>query len=237
MICVHCAFLKYKKNTRYEIKELSEKCNEIINNVDVIIAESQMSKTLLKELICEYESNKINLEDKINNFFVIVLRFVNEKKIQIIEKLETIYKINYEKILEKTDFLNERIEHGKEYKGKIFSILYGNLNNINEIINEYYINLKNYSESIDLVNFEIDQINFSNEEENKIFKILSNLSDLKIKNRFIEMHGNNKSLSAKKKENNYIYGSNYKNKNIHNIYKDVIVIKNDFKNFGKFKIF
>lgn len=212
--------MEYKNNNQYEIRDLKEKCNDILEDLEFILSESHLNNKSLQELIKEYETNKKQLELKIKGFFKSVYRFVEEKRNEILEKFTFSYNQNLDKILEKGDKLNNRIENSKECKRKIISIMNGTLMNVDETFNEHYTLLREFNENSNFLNFDIDDIFFLSEEETKILKAFSNLADLKFKNKFIKLQKNIKIGKRKKKHieiecedfgNNYLdqkYSSN-----------------------------
>jgi hypothetical protein len=193
----------------------------MINEMDYILSESQSNESSLQDLIKEFEAKKNIVNESIEMFFGAVLRFVSDKKNEILEKLNSIHSKNCDNILDKADFLCIRINNAKEFKERIISLMNGNFHDVKETFNEYNMILKFYNENANSLNFEIEEISFFHEEENKIYKAFSNFADLKLKRKFIKLQNEAKKITKGKssKEN-----GNLKNKNSFNadLFGDII---------------
>ena len=167
-------------------------------DMDNIIIENSLNNDNLKKLMKDYEFNKFNLDEKINGFFEEINKILNNKKLEICEQLNFFYNKNYEKISEKLELLNTRIENSKDYKERIISIMNGNLFELEETLGEYNNIIRFYTDNSNVINFEIEEVNFIHEEENKIHKNILNICDIKLRNKFIKFQ---KTLNLTNKTN------------------------------------
>lgn len=63
LICIYCAFEKFKQNPNWKIKEINDKFKEIEHEIDIIMDESQHNITLIKNILVEIKKNK-EIEEK-----------------------------------------------------------------------------------------------------------------------------------------------------------------------------
>ena len=69
LICVYCAFERFKQNPGIEIKEIIDKCREMEQEMDCIIEENQYNVGIIQTSLKEIKKNKENEEKKINEVF------------------------------------------------------------------------------------------------------------------------------------------------------------------------
>ena len=69
IVCVYCAFERFKKNQNVKIKEIKEKCNEIIKNVDNIIEDNQKNVENIQIYLKNIKKNKETEEKKNKKIF------------------------------------------------------------------------------------------------------------------------------------------------------------------------
>ena len=60
LICIHCAFNKLKRNPNVQIKEISEKCKEYLNDLDNIIDNNQKYSQIINNSLNDIRENKEN---------------------------------------------------------------------------------------------------------------------------------------------------------------------------------
>ena len=64
LICVYCAFERFKQNQGIEIKEIIDKCREMEQEMDCIIEENQYNVGIIQTSLKEIKKNKENEEKK-----------------------------------------------------------------------------------------------------------------------------------------------------------------------------
>ena len=83
IICVYCAFECFKKNPKFEIKEISVYLKDLISNINDIISNNQNEVLNLHDSLKKIKSNKESEEKAINTFFECLFDYLNEKKMII----------------------------------------------------------------------------------------------------------------------------------------------------------
>ena len=69
LICVYCAFEKYKSNPGVEIKDIYEKCKNIEYKIDSIIEDNQQNVEIIQNCLRDIKLNKENEEKRLNDAF------------------------------------------------------------------------------------------------------------------------------------------------------------------------
>ena len=153
LICIHCAFNKLKNNPTIQIKEISEKCKEYLNDLDTIIDNNQKYSQIIQNSLNDINENKENEEKKIIEIYEQLLNLLVTNRNNFLIKIEEIYQEN-------TGNMNKKLE------------------NFTEII-DIAEKLKEDFEAIAEQDLDIIQYNFSHDELNKVLKYLNNFSDVK----------------------------------------------------------
>ena len=206
IICVYCAFECFKKNPKCEIKELSSQLNDFTTNINEIISNNQNEVLNLHDSLTKIKNNKENEEKAINTFFECLFDYLNEKKNDYLEQINTLFSNNTKKLGDKLEEVTENIDNSEKLKKIIENFLdNGGLNDINfkqnydEILSKYLLleqkNKKNTQK------IELDEYKFSHIEEDKLVKNCQGLGEIKIINKKIKFNIDNE-LNLKKKDNN-----------------------------------
>ena len=138
----------------------------------------------------ESQNNKTNEDQKINSFFEEILKFIEEKKNEIIQSLNLLNSHNTEKISEKLDFFSSKIQEAEELKSKFISLINGeDLDKINEMLDLF----NKYNKDIcDIQKFSMNltEYKFLHDDENKLFKYFNNFSEIKTKQNHVKFSPN-----------------------------------------------
>jgi len=185
IVCVYCAFSKYKNNPRLEIKEIKDKCGGILDTIDRVLSENQQHADILHNTLNDIKKNKQNEEQRVLQFYDKIIKFLEEKKLENIENIGMIFSQNAEKLSEKLDYFSTKMQDAEDLKANIIGVSNGDSSRINEIMNSYNQFIKENCDSSKL-NLELIEYKYVHEDENKIFKNLNNSSDLKSKQKLIK---------------------------------------------------
>lgn len=199
MICVYCAFNKYKNNPRLEIKEIKDKCGNILESIDRVLSENQQHADILHNTLNDIKKNKQTEEQRVLQFYDKLIKFLEEKKVENIENIGMIFSQNAEKLSEKLDYFSTKMQDAEDLKANIIRVSNGDSTRINEIMMSYNQFIKENSDGSKL-NLELIEYKYMHEDENKIFKYLNNSSDLKSKQKMIKFSSVTRNLNNQNKE-------------------------------------
>jgi hypothetical protein len=186
VICVYCAFNKFKKNPKYEIKELKDKCQEILVDVDKILNDNQHYVETLQTTLKEIKENKVTEEERVSNLYDEIIKYLEEKKNEMFENISNMFATNADKLSEKLDYFSNKMEDAEELKANIVAVMNINSssNSVNEVLQRYSQFMREANDSSKL-NLELIEYKFSHDDENKMYKYLNNFGDLKSKTKHI----------------------------------------------------
>jgi len=184
VICVYCAFNKFKKNPRLEIKEIKEKCSELMENLDKLLNDNQNHVDILNDSLNDIKKNKFNEEQRVVQFYDKIIKFLEEKKTEVVENINILFSQNADKLSEKLDYFSSKMEDADDLKRNIISVSNGETNKVNDIINAYTQFLKEANDGTKL-NLELTEYKYVHDDENKLLKYLNNFGDLKSKQKLI----------------------------------------------------
>lgn len=200
VICVYCAFAKFKKNPKFEIKEINEKCTELIDNVDKVLEENQHHVEIIQSALKDIRDNKVNEENKVTALYDQIIQYIYDKKTEALENIDNMFTSNAKKLGEKLDYFTNKIEEAETLKNQISFLLNNESNNINETIERFNTFLKDSLDQTKL-NLELTEFKFSHDDETKLMKYLNNFGDLKSKSKFVRFgRADLNSLAKLKKE-------------------------------------
>ncbi len=80
LICIYCAFEKFKQNPNWEIKEINDKFKEIEGEIDIIIEENQKNVGIIQNTLMEIKKNKEIEVKKVNEIFNKLKNIIKNKK-------------------------------------------------------------------------------------------------------------------------------------------------------------
>jgi hypothetical protein len=186
VICVYCAFNKFKNNPRYIVKEIHEKCGEMKDDLEKAFMENQTLVDTLQDTIKEVQENKNREEQRIFNFFEDMIKFLDEKRNEMLDGLSAMYVTNCEKLQEKVDYFSVKMEEGETLKNDIISVGESSsykLPDVLQVFNHYMMEVNDPSR----LHLEIMTYKFAHEEHNKSYNFLSKFADLKTSNKTIKL--------------------------------------------------
>ena len=199
MLCIYCAFELLKNNQSCEIKEIKEKIGEYKENIKNIIDNIKNYLEDNKKYINNFKKNKDEEIKKIDNFYQILIEYLNNKKNSNKDKINIIYENSIKKIEKNIKLYNETIDKANKCNDLI-----------ERLTNEEYIIfdiIKNYNNLYNLFNSQnnVDQFEyavFKNDNEKEVLNYLNNITEIEIKNEFLNYKNNE--IKEKHKNKNYL---------------------------------
>ena len=184
MICVYCAFDKCKKNPNCEIKEIKDKVISINNNIDNIINDNQNLIEIIQQGLNNIKNNKESEERKIEFFFEKVFTILSNKKIEMINQIDTFYNENIRKLNQEINFFSNIIDECDNLKNEIENVQI----NFLEIL-DYYNKIKYELKDLKTIKIELQETKFLYQQENKILNIINKICDIQIIPRIFKLNG------------------------------------------------
>ena len=209
LICVYCAFERYKSNPGIEIKDINEKCKSMENKIDSIIDDNQHNIEIIQNSLRDIKNNKENEEKKINDVFNGLYEILKLKRDELLAKIDKIFTDNAQKLSEKLEIFSDKLEKSEKLKTKILFFDNNNSNNNQEEINFsqlVYIYESFIKEISNIYKISLQKYKFINNEEMKIKGLLSTFCTLELKEKNINFFNNN--LQIKTKEEDIINSTN-----------------------------
>ena len=186
MICVYCAFDKCKKNPNCEIKEIKDKVISINNNIDNIINDNQNLIEIIQQGLNNIKNNKESEERKIEFFFEKVFTILSNKKIEMINQIDTFYNENIRKLNQEINFFSNIIDECDNLKNEIENVQI----NFLEIL-DYYNKIKYELKDLKTIKIQLQETKFIYQQENKILNKINKICDIQILPRIFELNGIN----------------------------------------------
>ena len=186
MICVYCAFDKCKKNPNCEIKEIKDKVISINNNIDNIINDNQNLIEIIQQGLNNIKNNKESEERKIEFFFEKVFTVLSNKKIEMINQIDTFYNENIRKLNQEINFFSNIIDECDNLKNEIENVQI----NFLEIL-DYYNKIKYELKDLKTIKIQLQETKFIYQQENKILNKINKICDIQILPRIFELNGIN----------------------------------------------
>ena len=224
LICIHCAFNKLKNNPNAEIKELSEKCKEYLNDLNIIIENNQKYSQIINNSLNDINENKENEKKKIIEIYDQLLNILASNRNNYLIKIEEIFQENNNNMNKKLESFSEIIEIAEKLK-EDFAAIYDNapyeFNHLTQAFNKFIREInENNNSCLDII-----QYNFSHDELNKVIKYINNFADVKTRRKIFKFKifkNNNNNISVEEINNNYYKNYNNLIKNNINFYKKAI---------------
>jgi hypothetical protein len=190
LICVYCAFNKLRNNSKMVIKEINEKINDYINDLDILLENNQKYAVSLQNILNEIHINKENEENKVIEIYDQLIAYLINSKNVCLNKIDDFFKNNTKYISDKLDYFSEKIQNGEKIKEELIEISNEPTGRLNQIIDKFnnFIRDINDNGKYDL---NISQYKFVHDDENKVIKYLNNFADLKNKKKVIKFNMNN----------------------------------------------
>lgn len=232
IICVYCAFNKFKKNPKYEIKEIKDKCQEVLHDVERILNDNQHYVETLQDTLKEIKENKSTEEERVANLYDEVIKYLEEKKNEMFDSINSIFANNADKLSEKLDFFSSKMEDAEELKAHIVAVMNSSSNQINEVMQRYTQFMRETNDSNKL-NLELVEFKFSHDDENKMIKYLNNFGDLKSKTkhiRFMPKGNENFSVAYSPQDNEDLQFKNMSIQNKKKNYESKVTANNKYPN-------
>lgn len=178
LICIHCAFNKLKRNPNIQIKEISEKCKEYLNDLDNIIDNNQKYSQIINNSLNDIRENKENEEKKIIEIYEQLLNLLVTNRNNFLIKIEELYQENTGNMNKKLENFGEIIDIAEKLKEDFEAIADQapyEFNHLTQAFNKFIREINDKTKS----DLDIMQYNFSHDELNKVLKYLNNFSDVK----------------------------------------------------------
>ena len=180
LICVYCAFEKFKQNPNWEIKEINDKFKEIETEIDKIIDENQKNVGIIQNTLNDIKKNKKIEKKKVKDVFDRLDEIIKLKKEENLSKINTLFTENAKKLSQKLELFSNKIEKSEEIKEKISfykenkeqSQLSNILNDYNKLINK--ISDSHYYKLV------LQKYKFVYEDEPVITRLINRFGDFKI---------------------------------------------------------
>ena len=179
LICVYCAFSRFKKNPKCEIKEIKEKFVDINNDIDNVIEDNQHNVEMIQGALKNIKKNK-EIEDKrVNSFFEQIMNYLKNKKMEIMNQIDSLFTENARKLSQKLEIFSGKIEQSENLKNAIDEYnINGNINFL-EIL-DIYNKLSKDSNDPNKINIQLQEYRFNHDDESKMIKYINNFGDLKV---------------------------------------------------------
>ena len=206
LICVYCAFSRYKKNPKIEIKEIKEKCNDIVNDIDNIIDDNQHNVEMIQGALKNIKKNKETEEKRVNSFFDQIMNYLKNKKLEVMNQIDSLFTDNARKLSQKLEIFSGKIEQSENLKNAIDEYNINSNINFLEILDVYNKLLKD-SNDPNKINIQLQEYKFNHDDEIKMIKYINNFGDLKIVPKNFSFNGG--------KEQEFVF--NYNNNKINNV--------------------
>ena len=188
LICVYCAFSRFKKNPKSEIKEIKEKFVDINNDVDIVIEDNQHNVEMIQGALKNIKKNKENEEKRVNTFFEQIMNFLKNKKYEIMSQIDSLFTENARKLSQKLEIFSGKIEQSENLKNAIEE--YNQNSNITflEILDNYNKLAKDPNDTNKL-NIQLQEYRFNHDDESKMLKYINNFGDLKVVPKLFSFNG------------------------------------------------
>ena len=178
LICVYCAFERFKSNPGIEIKDIYEKCRSMENKIDSIIECNQQNVEIIQCSLRDIKKNKENEEKKINEIFNGLFEIIKIKRDEIFSKIEKIFTDNAKKLSQKLEIFSNKLEKSEKIKGLLLSFENNQEeSNFSQIIDVYELFLKELNE---INKITLQKYKFIFEDDLKIKGILSKFGSLEL---------------------------------------------------------
>ena len=180
LICVYCAFERFKQNQGMEIKEISDKCHDMEAEMDTVIEENQYNVGIIQTSLKEIKKNKENEEKKINEIFDRFIELIKSKKEEYLGKVDNLFTNNAEKLSQKLELFSNKIEKSESAKEKINLFLNNQDSSQFLQLYEYYNKIRMELQSVHSLKLNLQKYNFNYEDEMEISRMISKFGEIKL---------------------------------------------------------
>ena len=180
LICIYCAFERFKKNPNVEIIEINEKCKNLENNFENIIDINKRNVGIIQSSLKEIKSNKENEEIKINDTFNRLMEIINIKREEFINMIDDIFKENAKLLSNKLEIFSNNIEKCEKMKESIIKYKINKEGNFLQILNKSNKILTMFNNDINDIKIDLQKYNFKFMTDNELYisNILSNIGTI-----------------------------------------------------------
>ena len=119
LICVYCAFERFKSNPGVEIKDINEKCKSMESKIDNIIDDNQHNVEIIQSSLRDIKKNKEIEDNKINDVFNGLLETIKIKKEELLSKIDKLFTDNARKLSQKLEIFSGKLEKSETIKNQI----------------------------------------------------------------------------------------------------------------------
>ena len=231
LICVYCAFEKYKSNPGVEIKDIYEKCKNIEYKIDSIIEDNQQNVEIIQNCLRDIKLNKENEEKRLNDAFNDLYEMLKIKKEELRLKIEKIFTENAKKLSQKLEIFSEKLEKSEKIKNEIL-FFQKNQEEISfsQIIDIYDNYIKEIDDIANIVLLQKYKFQFSNKLEIK--EIINKFGDLELLEKKCNFIGSIPQVNLNEEKTN---NKNTNNEQFIRVNKD-INLNNNNNNNNSYKI-
>ena len=179
LICVYCAFARFKKNPKTEIKEIKEKCKEINSDVSNVILDNQHNVEMIQSALQDIKKNKETEEKRVNLFYDQIFTIIQSSKEETLNKIDSLFRENARKLSMKLDIFTKKMSQSENLKNLIEEVDRNDNSTFMEVLDKYQ---KLISETADrnAMSVQLQEYRFSHDEETKLVKYITNFGDLKL---------------------------------------------------------
>jgi hypothetical protein len=170
-------------------------------DVEKVFNDTQTYIDTLQDTIKEVNENKAREEQRIYDFFEDILKFVQEKREEMIEGLSTMYATNAEKLSEKLDHFSSKMEEGEVLKSNIVAVAESSSYKLPEVLHSFNQYMRDVSDPIKL-NLDILSYKFVHEDQSKVFGFLAKFADLKTSSKNVKFGSMSKSTPVSHSHSN-----------------------------------
>lgn len=179
LICVYCAFARFKKNPKTEIKEIKEKCNEINSDLTSVIEDNQHNVEMIQSALKDIKKNKESEEKRVNSFFEQITSYLQNKRTEVLNQIDSLFTENARKLSQKLEMFSGKIEQSEHLKSLLDDVNKTEESSFMEILDKHSKIMQDNSDQSKL-SVQLQEYRFSHDEESKFIKYINNFGDLNI---------------------------------------------------------
>ena len=190
LICVYCAFERFKQNQGIEIKEITDKCHDMESEMDSVIEENQYNVGIIQTSLKEIKKNKENEEKKIIEIFDRFIEMIKTKKNEYLSKIDNLFTNNAEKLSQKLELFSTKIEKSESVKEKINDFLNNQDSGQFLQLLEYYNRIIHELQNVHSLKLNLQKYKFCYEDEMSISRMISKFGEIKLTPKIFSFIGN-----------------------------------------------
>ena len=179
LICVYCAFARFKKNPKTEIKEIKEKCNEINSDLTSVIEDNQHNVEMIQSALKDIKKNRESEEKRVNSFFEQITSYLQNKRTEVLNQIDSLFTENARKLSQKLEMFSGKIDQSEHLKSLLDDVNKTEESSFMEILDKHSKIMQDNSDQSKL-SVQLQEYRFSHDEESKFIKYINNFGDLNI---------------------------------------------------------